>query len=147
MTNRKEVPAQVIFSIVFFFKCASASRSDGRFGVTWGKNAIFGPRTLGKEFWVNIEISWRLVNGGCDFGRGDDGKRANWSRRGRPILRGGARLLHHSARRVRNERSAWAALAVTSSRVGSYIVCKAARCWLVHAELYAALTVSCPGRN
>lgn len=53
----------------------------------------------------------------------------------------------HSARRVRNERSAWAAFAVTSSLVGSYIVWRAARCWLLHAELCAELTVSCPGGN
>lgn len=41
----------------------------------------------------------------CYFKRRDGGKSANWSQVVRPILRGGAGLLH-SARRVRNERSA-----------------------------------------
>lgn len=58
-------------------------------------------------------------------------------------MRGGAEPPLQSARRVRNER-----LPVTSSLFfGSYIVWKAAaRCWLLHAELYSELTLSCSRR-
>lgn len=83
--------AKLLFSI--FSECASASRSVGRFGLTW-INAMFA--TIWSKFWRGKkfqEMFWWLLNLRVNIGQRSDTKSVNWSRTGRPILRGGARLL------------------------------------------------------
>lgn len=83
--------AKLLFSI--FPECASASRSVGRFGLTW-INVMFA--TIWSKFWRGKKIQemfWWLLHLRVNIGQRSDTKSVNWSRTGRPILRGGARLL------------------------------------------------------
>lgn len=84
-------PAKLLFSI--FPECASASRSVGRFGLTW-INVLFAT-VWSKPWWrkKTQEMFRGLLHLRGNIGQRSDTKSVNWSRTGRPILRGGARLL------------------------------------------------------